>query len=49
MAKMAPRPIPEMFAIFAKFAIFAVFDPMLGYSTHARRQASRAQSLSYPA
>ncbi len=43
MAKMAPRPVPEMFAKFAKFAIF---DPALDYPTRIHRQAPRARSTS---
>jgi len=27
LVKMAPRPVPEMFATFATFAKFANFDP----------------------
>jgi hypothetical protein len=46
MAKMAPRPGPEMFAKFAKFAEFAIFDPALEYPTRIHRQAPRSRSLS---
>jgi hypothetical protein len=44
MAKMAPRPVPEMFAKFAKFAKFAIFDPALEYPTLIHPQALRSRS-----
>jgi hypothetical protein len=43
LAKMAPRPVPEMFAKFAKFAIF---DPALEYPTLVHPQALRSRSTS---
>jgi hypothetical protein len=43
LAKMAPRPVPEMFAKFAKFAIF---DPPLEYPTLVHPQALRSRSTS---
>ena len=44
LAKLAPRPVPEMFAIFAIFAKFAIFDPALKYITLIHRQAPRSRS-----
>ena len=43
LAKMAPRPVPEMFA---KFAKFAKFDPALEYPTLVHPQALRSRSTS---
>ena len=46
LAKMAPRPVSEMFAKFAKFAKFAIFDPALEYPTLVHHQALRSRSTS---
>ena len=46
MAKMAPRPVPEMFATFATFAKFANFNPALELLTLTHRQARRSRSMS---